>query len=528
MLETTRDEDLPVIVVGGGPVGLGTALELASHGIRATLLEPRPAVDHSRPRAKTTSSRTMEHLRRWGLADRLRAAAPLPAGWSDRVTFVTAVTGAEITHIDSCLGLRTPPEVSPETAVQISQGLVEEMLRDAVAAREIDARFGWRVLEVVQDADGVDVTVLDRSGERRVLRARWVIGADGPRSTVRTAMRSEYIGSAAGRPNLNITFRSRELAQRIPHPPSIHYWVLDPRTPGVVGPLDLDGTWWAISTGTESITGDREAEEILRGLLGVDVDLEILATDPWQARVMLADEYRDRRLFLAGDAAHQNPPWGGHGFNTGVGDAVNLGWKLAAVLNGWADDVLLDSYATERRATGMDTLRLAERNMGSLSIELSAADGADTAALRDRILALKRPEFHADGLVLGYGYTAAAGAQSTDGTDYRPLAAPGNRLPHVQIGEGSLFDLLGVEFTVIGPAVASAPLLRAAHEAGVPVTHLERAGDVVLVRPDQHIAWTGDVVTDGPRILADALTGFPDPSPSHERTVPAGADEHVP
>ncbi len=311
------EEVLPVLIIGGGPVGLALAEELAFHGVRVTVVEPRVVVDHSRPRAKTTSVRTMEHFRRWGIADRLRDVAPLSSSWSQRVTFVQTVTGREITHLDGCLGLEIGPELSPEPAQQVTQPIVEEVLRADLARKNgVELLFGWRAVEAKDGPNHAEVVIANEAGEHRGIAALWVVGADGARSIVRGVMGARYEGSADGRPNVNITFRSAELADLIPHPQSIHYWVLNPDSPGVVGPLDHTGTWWAISTGTAEVQGVDHAAQIVRSLVGADVDVEVLATDPWQARMLLADRYRSGRLFIVGDAAHQNPPWGGHGFNT--------------------------------------------------------------------------------------------------------------------------------------------------------------------------------------------------------------------
>lgn len=406
------EEVLPVLIIGGGPVGLALAEELAFHGVRVTVVEPRVVVDHSRPRAKTTSVRTMEHFRRWGIADRLRDVAPLSSSWSQRVTFVQTVTGREITHLDGCLGLEIGPELSPEPAQQVTQPIVEEVLRADLARKNgVELLFGWRAVEAKDGPNHAEVVIANEAGEHRGIAALWVVGADGARSIVRGVMGARYEGSADGRPNVNITFRSAELADLIPHPQSIHYWVLNPDSPGVVGPLDHTGTWWAISTGTAEVQGVDHAAQIVRSLVGADVDVEVLATDPWQARMLLADRYRSGRLFIVGDAAHQNPPCGGHGFNTGVGDAVNLGWKLAAVFAGWAPDELLDSYGAERRPIEEQTIALASSNMAALSIDLSnpvllssgAAFETARAELGPEIWRLKSPEFYSSGLSSGTG-----------------------------------------------------------------------------------------------------------------------------
>jgi hypothetical protein len=257
----------------------------------------------------------------------------------------------------------------------------------------------------------------------------------------------------------------------------------------------------------------------VRSLVGVDVDVEILATDPWQARMLLADRYRSGRLLIVGDAAHQNPPWGGHGFNTGVGDAVNLGWKLAAVLAGWAPEELLESYGTERRPIEQQTIDLAASNMASLSVDLSnpllMTSGAEFEAAKSelgpKIWKLKSPEFYSAGLVLGYGYGPQSRLQAPTPAEYIPQVAAGNRLPHRLIDGRSVFDLLGPWFTAIGRLMDVAPLVSEAERRGIPISHLEvDEPGVVLVRPDQHIAWVGDGHADWNSVLDSAIRGFSD------------------
>lgn len=528
------EEILPILIIGGGPVGLALAEEIAFHGVPVTLVEPRTTVEHSRPRAKTTSVRTMEHLRRWGVADRLREVAPLHVDWSQRVTFVQTVLGREITHVDDCLGLSTAPDLTAERAQQVTQPLVEEVLRAHLATKdEVELLFGWKAVEVVDGTTHAEVVIEGADGGRRTLRARWVVGADGPRSLVREAMGARYEGAPAGRPNVNITFRSERLAAAIPHPASIHYWVLNPESPGVVGPLDRDGTWWAISTGTAAVTGPEHAREIVRTLVGVPdgdetIDIEILATDPWRARTLLADRYRSGRLFIVGDAAHQNPPWGGHGFNTGVGDAVNLGWKLAAVCAGWAPDGLLDSYDSERRQIEEQTIALSSANMASLSIDLSnpllmtSGDVFESARteMGPVIWRLKSPEFYSAGLVLGYGYGPTSREQSPTPAEYIPIAAPGNRLPHRMVHGRPVHDLLGPWFTVIGRAGDVARLLAEAAARGIPLAHLTTEdAEAVLVRPDQHIAHVGIGASHPAEVLDAALRGFAAPAVAPEQEV---------
>ncbi|MFE6887995.1 FAD-dependent monooxygenase [Streptomyces sp. NPDC057694] len=509
-------ETVPVLIAGAGPSGLALALELSAQGVAALLVEPRRTIDTARPRAKTVSARTMELFRRWGVSRALREAAPIPAQWSSRITFCESVLGQQIGHLDGAFALDlTDSELVAEGGQQMPQPTLERVLREKVArAPGVELRLGSRVAGVVEKDGFAEVALEDDQGTREYVHAQWVVGADGARSIVREAMGAHYDGGAAGRQNVNITFRCPGLAESIPHVPSLHYWVLNYTSPGVVGPLDLDGTWWAISTGTEHVSDAAEARSIVCGLLGQETDVEIVATDPWQARMLLADRYRSGRLFVIGDAAHQNPPWGGHGFNTGVGDAANLGWKLGAVLRGWADENLLDSYASERRPIARRTLDLAERNMRAVSTDLLG----DTA---EEIISRKRDEFHSLGLVLGYGYTPAADEQAPEPHLYAPHTQPGNRLPHRRLPDGSsLFDQLSTGFTVFGAGQAAGALTEELSARAVPVQQVSDPAvltlldqPVVLVRPDQHIAWAGRDPADVSAVATHALQGFQPSAP---------------
>ena len=506
---------IPVAVIGGGPVGLSLAMELACHGIGCAVIEPRTSVSAVRPRAKTTSARTMELFRRWGFAEVIRSRAPIPASWSSDVVFCTTAAGAEVTRFTGALGLGLAgDDLVAEPGQQVGQPVVEQALRDALAARpDVRLLLGSRATAVEQDAGGVTVRVEDAEGQVSAVRARYAVGADGARSLVRAAAGAVYQGGNAGRPNLSVVFRSRELGALIGDR-AVHRWVLNPAAPGVVGPMDLGDVWWAIATGRPDDDGDVDPVALVQAMTGAAIDVEVLGTDPWQARSLLATTYRNGRLLLAGDAAHQNPPWGGHGFNTGVGDAVNLGWKLAAVVSGWAPEGLLDSYEAERRPVAAATIAIAAENARTLSTELASealmggpeAFAAARPAAAAAVEAAKRVEFHCLGLVLGYGYGSRAAEQTTDGTDFRPVAAAGNRLPHHWAGPGdSLYDHLGTGFAVLGGDEAAAGLLAAARERGVAVRHLgpgladTRAryqAELVLVRPDQHIAWLGGRLTE--------------------------------
>jgi 2-polyprenyl-6-methoxyphenol hydroxylase-like FAD-dependent oxidoreductase len=525
--------ETPVVIVGGGPVGLAVAMELQHHGVRSVVIEPRTSVSPLRPRAKTTSARTMELFRRWSLAAEVRRRAPIPVAWSSDIVFCTSATGREITRFSNVLGLDLADgELAAEPGQQVGQPVVEQVLRDAIAeSPAVTTRYGCRAVKVAECGDGALVEARDEAGAPLAIRAQYVVGADGPRSLVRAAIGAAYEGADSGRPNLSVVFRSAQLG-RLLRGRALHRWVLNPAAPGVIGPMDLQDLWWAIATGRSEDDAAADPAQVVRTLAGRPVDVEVLGTDPWQARALLASRYRRGPLFIAGDAAHQNPPWGGHGFNTGVGDAVNLGWKLAAVINGWAPAGLLDSYEAERRPIAQQTIDIAARNTRALPSDLSnpallgsdeefeAARPAAAAAIEEA----KRSEFYCLGLVLGYGYGPGAAAQTTDGSDYRPAAAAGNRLPHAWLRPGeSLFDRLGRGLTLIGNRERGAPLAAAAAGSGIPLTLLgpdvmdpvaHFGAEFVLVRPDQHVAWLGGPAgpADARSVLERAVTGFGAPT----------------
>lgn len=478
------------------------------------MVEPREQVSWLRPRAKTTSARSMELFRRWGLADRVREAAALPVSWSDEAVFTTGLLGREITRFRGCFGLDLAgDDLVAEAGQQIGQPAIEQVLREAVAASpHAYLRTGWTVTGLAEDPDGVTATLSGPSGAAEQVRSDYLVGADGAWSTVREAIGVVYEGSADERPNFNIVFRAPGLGDRVPHGPAVHYWVLNPDRPGLVGRLNLDDLWWCIAQGVSQEQGEADPLGLVRALVGEDIDAEIVATDPWKAKLLLAQRYGTSRVFLAGDAAHLNPPWGGHGFNTGIGDAVNLGWKLAAVLSGWAPAALLDSYEAERRPVAAQTIAEAARNMATLAPELAdprlAGGEAEFAAARPAVARAvqesKDGEFHSLDLVLGYTYRGT------------PLVTgpAGGRLDHRWLGPGdSLFDHLGRGFTLVGDLdrPETERFVKAAAAEGVPLDLFDHPPTgLALVRPDQHTAWTasGDGPSD-PREILRRATGHP-------------------
>jgi len=348
----------------------------------------------------------------------------------------------------------------------------------------------------------VTVIVRDEAGRAYQVRADYVLGCDGYGGVTREQAGARYAGRSDPRPNFNVVFRAPGFDT--PLGPAVQYWTLTAATQALTGRLDMDGTWWAIMPRVSAEYGAAHATELITGLFGAPVPHELLASDPWTARMLVADRFATKRVFLAGESAHVNPPYGGHGYNTSVGDSVNIAWKLAFVLRGWAAPSLLESYEPERRGVVEQTVASAAANMAAMPADLTV----DAAAIRRA----KSPEFFNLGLVLGYSYAGSpviqggggsGGAAVADVGRYTPSAEPGARLPHCWLPDGSsLYDKLGAGFTLMAPAGAGdgsvSDFSERARALRIPLTLASSPRDYpwhnefLLVRPDQHIAGRAD------------------------------------
>ncbi|MGY4858239.1 FAD-dependent monooxygenase [Cryobacterium sp. AP23] len=516
-------DSVPVLVCGGGPSGLFLALDLDSRGVASLVIEPRLAVDPTRPKAKTTNARTMSHLRRIGLADPLREAAPLSAEYSEDVIFCSSLTGYELKRFRNAFQVdRHRYELQPEGGQQVSQPVVEEVLRSGVAGASLAELFTGISLVEIDVAPGrrPRALVADETGATKWITCDHLVGADGGSSIVRRGLGIRLEGGSAAKSNFNFLFRSEALAGLVTLDPAVQYWVLTPSAAGMIGRMDLASTWWVIIQNVD-LDANPDPHDLVRKLTGTDVDVDVIATDRWTARMLLAGSYGRDGAHLIGDAAHLNPPWGGHGFNTCVGDAANLAWKIAAVQAGWAGEHLLASYEAERRPIAARTIADAASNGRMLASDFAHAvldedspAGAEARAAIAFDLEVKRSEFSSLGLVLGYQYPGSpivvddgSPIPPEDPIRYVAATRPGSLLPHTWLGADSLYDALGPWFTLLVDAAAPTAdafahaAAAAEADSGIPVrvltldfaahTHVDWQASAVLVRPDQHVAWRG-------------------------------------
>jgi 2-polyprenyl-6-methoxyphenol hydroxylase-like FAD-dependent oxidoreductase len=504
----------PVVIVGGGPVGVGLAIDLALRGIRSILVEryenPQPI-----PKGQNLTQRTMEHFHFWGAEGELRAARTIPPdyGIGGMTIHGNLLSGY---HYDWLQRELVRPFYFTDNE-RLPQYATEAVLRGRAAQLPaITTMYGWTCESVRQDADSASVEIADRNGAKRSLRADYVVGCDGSRSLVRQQAGITQTLSDHDRLMVLLVFRSTGLHELLArYPGKSFYCVLQPELDGYwkfFGRVDLGSTWFFHAPVPPDTNRDNfDFRGFLYEAAGADFDVAFDHIGFWDLRFALADSYRAGRVFIAGDAAHSHPPYGGYGVNSGLEDSVNLSWKLAAALQGWGGPDLLDSYGAERRPVFASTAHeFIEKAIFSdrdfLRAHDPARDRADfEVAWRERQSAAPaevnafNPNYEGSPIVAGPA-GATSGAIGSHGYE----ALPGFHLTPQPLSSGkNVFEELGEGFTLLDFTSdgASSAFATAAAKLGIPlkvITDTAAGGrekyqaPLVLVRPDQFVAWAGE------------------------------------
>jgi 2-polyprenyl-6-methoxyphenol hydroxylase-like FAD-dependent oxidoreductase len=544
----------PILIVGAGPVGLTLAIDLAWRGIDVTVVETRARAAPPEPKCNHVAARTMETFRRLGIADKIRNAG-LPADYPHDISYRTSFTGQELTRIRiPCRRDRfTATDAAdgnwptPEPPHRINQIFLEPILFDHAASQpRITILNRTSAEDVVVEDKGASVSLRDLdSGAVKRVDCRFLIGCDGARSVVRKAIGAEFSGDAIIQRVQSTFIRAPGLVDRQQHQSAWGTGAINPRRSGMV--YAIDGTErWLVHNYLRPNEDDFEAVDrdgCLRTILGVDADFkyEMISKEDWYGRRLVSNKFRDRCAFIAGDAAHIWVPYAGFGMNAGIADAMNLSWLLAAYLNGWAAEGILDAYEAERWPITSQVSRFAMshaeteiKRRGAVPDEIEEEGPRGEAARREvgrLTYEINVQQYACAGLNFGAYYDQSpiiayddTAQPSYTMSSYTPSTVPGCRTPHFFRGDGSsLYDAMGPEFTLLrlDPSLDVTALAGAAGEKRVPLRILDvgisdvsqreaaayDGGRLVLSRPDQHVAWRGNSVPVDPVALIDRIRG---------------------
>jgi 2-polyprenyl-6-methoxyphenol hydroxylase-like FAD-dependent oxidoreductase len=543
MIETS------VLIAGGGPVGMTLAMDLAWRGIDVVIVETRRAGEPPNVKCNQVSARSMEVFRRLGLSRRLRSAG-LPADYSNDVVSATTVTGIELSRLSLPsraareAGAQAPDSwwPTPESSFRINQTFFEPILFEHVAAQPRIRILNRTEFEsYAQDENGVTAQIRDLdSGVQTSVSCRYLVGCDGSKSIVRKQIGGSFIGTPEIQRVQSTYIHAPGLMDLLPGKPAWMYFSLNPRRCGTTIAIDGKDNWnvhnFLYSGEPDYDTIDRDWA--IRSILGVGPEFkyDIISKEDWMGRRLVSDKFRDRRVFICGDAAHLWIPAAGYGMNAGIADAANLSWMIAAVLGNWAEPAILEAYVAERQPITeqvshviTEVVRKVMKQRREVPAEVEKP-GPEGDAVRARIgaeaYALDVRQQCAAGLNFGYFY-ANSPIIAYDGEphpgyaihEFTSSTVPGCRLPHVWLGDGrSLYDLLGPGYTLIrlDPSLSVSGLTAAAARRGVPFSVLDLdlaeaqalyGRKLLLVRPDQHVAWRGDQAPAAPLELIDLVRG---------------------
>ena len=525
---SASQQKVPVLVIGGGPVGLTLAMDIASHGVETIVLEKRAPMEAPDPRCNHVSARTMEVFRRLGFADKVRQSG-LPADYPHDVSYTTSLFGYELGRVKipsranrfNDAGYADGGWPTPEPPHRINQSFMEPVLFKYASenTNNLTIISNFSVTEVTPAGDKVYVSGHDLvTGETSTFEATYVAGCDGASSMVRKTLGIKLHGDDNLMHSMMASITSPNLLSKAACNPAWMYWVMNPKQPGCVIALDGKDKW--VVNAFSSTQPDPEKfdwEGAVRTIIGHDIDFTIEAKKPWSGRRLVTEKFSKGHVFILGDAAHNWLPMAGYGMNAGIADAANLAWKIAAVVNGWADKKLLDTFQNERQPIlgQVSSIAMNIRKKNDLKLpDYIEEDTERGQTARQEVgqfmMETDSAQFACIGLNFGYFYEQSpviAYDGSTPPTytlgSYTPSTCPGCRVPHVWMDDGmSLFDKLGPEYTLLclDKSIDVSELEQVSKSMGFPLDILNLEGKantnvfdvpLVMVRPDQHIAWHG-------------------------------------
>ncbi len=557
---STSAIETDVLIVGGGPCGLTLAIELGRRGVRCAMVDSKPATAFN-PQANATQARTMEHFRRLGFAHEIRSLG-LPPDHPTDIAYFTRYAGHELARIELPTAAQATVQVksmsgdwsAAELPHRVSQKWVEQvLLRHAKACASVQAMYGWTLQSFTDLGDGVQATIQPTQGGASVdVRAQYIVGADGARSLIRRTLGIAWGGDSGaqrefmGGKMFALYLRAPEFHAHLPTRKAWMYVAVNAERRSFMASVDgvseyafhaaihpdEDADQW-----TES-----DAKRVFAQAMGADIDIEILSMRTWVAgHALVAQCLKLGRAFIAGDAAHLFTPTGGLGYNTAVEDAVNLGWKLASVIQGRAPEALLDSYERERHPLAVRNTQYAKHFADSIGLFVvdAALEDPGPAGVQAREQASvglnrhARLEFNIPGVTFGGRYSDSpiivsdgSAAPPDEPNRYQPSACPGGRPPHAWLANGqSLYDLFHTEWTLLvlgNEAPSTQEFANAAAELKLDLRILPLADPaieaayeepLVLIRPDQIVAWRGRSAVHAKQVLRQ-VTGHPPSSPS--------------
>ena len=540
--------EVPVLISGGGSVGLSLAAELGWRDIACLAIEQSDNLN-SHPRANAVANRTMEYYRRWGI-DQAITNAGIPPDHPADYYWVSSLHGRKL-H-----GISLPPfkkirEIkdpggyakdehtwSPYLKTITGQNEVEKIILGFINQMDhVDFRFQWRLIDFKQDEKGVTCFLIHTvTGKTEQIKARYLLACDGGRSMVRERLNIKLDGHADMAQFVSIYFRAPDFMNNHKFGNANIYFPLHREYAGYI--LNWDGgttfTYHLMLRDGQHWKSIDPAKAIA-AVFGQTINIKTLSTQPWAAHALTANKYSKGRAFLVGDAAHLFTPTGGFGMNTGVSDAIDLAWKIQAMLEGWGGAQLLDTYSTERQPIGLRNTMEAADCFNRLSNVMKYGDELDLDTIEgERIrnglaVDLKDQEklISSSGTLLGYRYANSpiiiedgSPEPADDPRTYIPVARPGHRAPHIWIQEGvSILDLMGSNFTLLcfnNKSQGISNFLDCSKQMGIPLTILPihdrdaaelYGNDFVLIRPDLMVAWRADEIPENPEQILNIIRG---------------------